>query len=38
MSAEDRLDRVLDDLVRDQWVDDFIKRLKHAIGEIVPKK
>ena len=34
----ERLDRALEDLIRNQWVDDFIKRLDYTIEDIVRKK
>jgi hypothetical protein len=34
----ERLDRVIDDLVKDQWADEFIKRFNYTIGDILRKK
>jgi hypothetical protein len=39
LSDEDeRLDRALEDLVENQWVNDFVKRLNYTIEDIVRKK
>jgi hypothetical protein len=39
LSDEDeRLDRALEDLIQDQWVSDFIKRLNYVIKDISRKK
>jgi hypothetical protein len=34
----EQLDRALEDMVEEQWIDDFIKRLNYAIEDIVRKK
>ncbi len=34
----ERLDRALEGLIKNQWVDDFIKRLNYTIEDIVRKK
>ena len=39
ISEEDeQLDRALEDLIQDQWINDFIKRLNYAIEDIGRKK
>jgi hypothetical protein len=35
---DERLDRALEDLVENQWVNDFVKRLNYTIEDIVRKK
>jgi hypothetical protein len=35
---DERLDRALEDMVKDQWINDFIKRLNYTIGDIVRKR
>ena len=37
--AHEPMERALEELVQeDQWIDDFIKRLNHAIADIVREK
>jgi hypothetical protein len=35
---DERLDRAMADLIQDQWVNDFIKRLNYAIADIGRKR
>ena len=35
---DERLDRALEDLVENQWVNDFVKRINYTIEDIVHKK
>ena len=32
-----RLDRALQDMIEDQWINDFVKRLNYTIEDIVRK-
>ena len=34
----ERLDRALEDLIQDQWINDFIERLNYVIEDIGRKK
>jgi hypothetical protein len=34
----ERLDHALEELVKDEWIDDFIERLNCTIGDIVRKR
>ena len=34
----ERLDHALEDLVKDEWIDDFIERLNGTIGDLVHKR
>lgn len=39
LSDEDeRLDRALEEMIQDQWINDFIKRLNYAIEDIGHQK